>query len=151
MPQFGQMFTTSCLTRLGSRRCGMRKTGGLIVRGREPGRDGRLDTVELVHRADAFELPLLNPQLRRELRLVATHLLAEPLAVLAPDEHFDRVTEREVEGERVVDDGVDDQEATGGPQRSPYSSVRRGMLSRSTSSPCRDAIAPSAAGSGGPA
>ena len=40
--------------------------------------------------------------------LVGTNLLDEPLRVLAPDEHVERVAEREVWREGVVDDGVDD-------------------------------------------
>jgi hypothetical protein len=36
-----------------------------------------------------LELPLLDPQLRRHLRLVAAHLPDEPLGVLAADERLE--------------------------------------------------------------
>ena len=41
-----------------------------------------------------LELSLLDPQLRRELGIVAAYLLDEALGVLAADERLDRVTER---------------------------------------------------------
>ena len=47
-----------------------------------------------------------------ELRLVAAHLLDEPLRILAADEHLEFDPEREVGRERVVDDGVDDHRRT---------------------------------------
>jgi hypothetical protein len=53
-----------------------------------------------------LELPLLNPQLRRDLGIVATHVRDEPLRVLARDEHLDRIAEREVGLESVVDDAL---------------------------------------------
>lgn len=55
-----------------------------------------------------LELPLLDPQVRRELRIVAAHLLDESLGVLATDERLERVPERELGREGVVDDGVDE-------------------------------------------
>ena len=55
-----------------------------------------------------LELALLDPQLRRDLGIVAAHLLDEPLSVLAADEHLELDAEREVGREGVVDDGVDD-------------------------------------------
>jgi len=55
-----------------------------------------------------LELPLLDPELRRDIRVVATDLLDEALGVLAADEHFERVTKWEAGREGVVDDGVDD-------------------------------------------
>jgi hypothetical protein len=48
----------------------------------------RSPTSELVQRA-GLELPLLDPELRRELGLVTAHLLDEPLGVLAPDEDLE--------------------------------------------------------------
>lgn len=59
-----------------------------------------------------LELPLLNPQLRRDLRIVTAHRLDEPLGDLASDEDLERDTEREIERESFVDDGVDDHERT---------------------------------------
>ena len=50
---------------------------------------------ELVQPA-RLKLALLDPQLRRDPRIVAAHLLDEPLRVLAPDEHLECVTEWEV-------------------------------------------------------
>ena len=50
-----------------------------------------------------------NPQLRRGLRLVASHTLDEPLRVLATYERLDGVAERMVRRGAQVDDGVDDQ------------------------------------------
>ena len=55
-----------------------------------------------------LQLPLLDPELRRHLGIVASHLLDEPLGVLSADEHLEGVTERELWREGVVDDGVDD-------------------------------------------
>ena len=55
-----------------------------------------------------LELPLLDPQFRRDLGIVAAHLLDEALRVLAPDEHLELDAEREVGREGVVNDGVDD-------------------------------------------
>ena len=55
-----------------------------------------------------LELALLDPELRRDLRIVAAHLLDEALGVLAPDEHLELDAEREVGREGVIDDGVDD-------------------------------------------
>ena len=43
-----------------------------------------------------LELALLDPQLRRDLRVVAPHLLDEVLCVLAADEHLELDAEREV-------------------------------------------------------
>ena len=54
------------------------------------------------------ELPLLDPELRCHLGIVAAHLLDEPLRVLAADVHVERVAQREVGREGVADDGVDD-------------------------------------------
>jgi hypothetical protein len=51
-----------------------------------------------------LEFSLLDPQLRRDLGIVATHFLDEPLRVLEPDEHLEPDTEREVGRESVVDD-----------------------------------------------
>ena len=65
-------------------------------------------TSELVRVADRFEIALLDPQLRRHLGIVATHLLDEPLRILAPDEHLELDAEREVRREGVIDDGVED-------------------------------------------
>ena len=46
--------------------------------------------------------PLLDPQVARELRLIAANLLDEALGVLAPDEHhLERIAEREVGREGV--------------------------------------------------
>jgi hypothetical protein len=55
-----------------------------------------------------FALPLLDPQVGRELGIIAANLLDEALGVFAADEHLERVARREVGRERVVDDGVDD-------------------------------------------
>ena len=54
------------------------------------------------------ELPLLDPQLGRQLGIVAAHLIDEALRILPADEDFKRVTEREVARERAIDDCVDD-------------------------------------------
>ena len=43
-----------------------------------------------------LKLPLHDSQPRRDLGIVAAHLLDKPLGVLAADEHLDRVTDREV-------------------------------------------------------
>lgn len=68
--------------------------------------EGRDDLVQPA----AVQLALLNPpQLRRDLWIVAAHLLDEPLGILQADEHLERVTERKGGREGVVDDGVDDQ------------------------------------------
>src|SRR5262249_24508000 len=53
-----------------------------------------------------LKLPLLDPELRRRLRIVAAHPGDEPLRVLAADEHLERVAEREVRWESVEDNGV---------------------------------------------
>ena len=45
-----------------------------------------------------------DPELRRHLGTVAAHLLDEPLRVLTADEHLERVAEREVGREGIVDD-----------------------------------------------
>jgi hypothetical protein len=52
-------------------------------------------------------LSLLDPQRLHELGDVATDVLDELLGVLAADEHVERVTERALGPEIVVDDGVD--------------------------------------------
>ena len=44
----------------------------------------------------ASQLALLDPQLRCHLGIVATHLLDEPLRVLAPNEHFELDAEGEI-------------------------------------------------------
>ena len=41
------------------------------------------------------KLPLFDPELRRDLGIVAAHLFDEPLGVLASDEHLERIAERE--------------------------------------------------------
>jgi hypothetical protein len=56
-----------------------------------------------------LQLALLDPQVARDRRIVAAHLLDAALGVLAADERLDGITEREVERECVVDDGLDDQ------------------------------------------
>ena len=76
---------------------GTRRTGGSSASG--PG--------ALVPPA-RLELALLDPQLRRELRLVASHLLDEALGVLAPDEPFQLDTEWEVGRESIVHNCVGD-------------------------------------------
>ena len=63
------------------------------------------------HRSEAIPL---DPELRRRLGIITAHLLDEPLGVLAADENLQRVTEREVGREGVVDDGVDDHQAASG-------------------------------------
>jgi hypothetical protein len=55
-----------------------------------------------------LKLLLFDPELLRDLRIVAAHLRHESLGVLAPDEHLELDAEREVGREGVVDDGVDD-------------------------------------------
>ena len=57
-----------------------------------------------------LQLPLLDPQLRRNLGIVTAHLLDKPLGVLTADERLDCIAEREVGRKSVVDDGVDDHE-----------------------------------------
>ncbi len=49
---------------------------------------------QLVHPTTRFELPLLDPQVARKLRIVAAHVFYESLGVLAPDERVDGVAER---------------------------------------------------------
>jgi hypothetical protein len=61
-----------------------------------------------VQPADAFELALLDPHLRRHLGLVAAHLLDEAFGVLASDEYLELDAEREVGREGIVNDGLDD-------------------------------------------
>jgi hypothetical protein len=51
---------------------------------------------------------LFDPQVARELGIVAPYLLDEALGVLATDECFDSVAQPEVGLEGVVDDGVGD-------------------------------------------
>ena len=70
-------------------------------------RQHRVDGRRLVQPA-RVEFTLLDPKLCCERGIVAAHLLDEPLGVLAADEGLDRVTEREVRREGVVNDGVND-------------------------------------------
>jgi hypothetical protein len=69
--------------------------------------------------------PLLDPKLRRHLGIVAAHF-GEPLGVLAADEDLERVNEREVGRERVVDNGVDDHGGAQGTAQCRSSSQRVG-------------------------
>jgi hypothetical protein len=55
-----------------------------------------------------LKLALLDAQILRELRLVASHLLDEALGVLAADVDLERVAERELRREPAVDDAVDE-------------------------------------------
>jgi hypothetical protein len=53
-----------------------------------------------------LKLPLLDPQLRRELGIVAAYLLDDALGLLAPDERLDSVAERVSRARTVVEDDV---------------------------------------------
>jgi hypothetical protein len=54
------------------------------------------------------ELALDDAKVAGELGVIASHLVEEPLGVLAPDQHLDRVPERMVEAASFVADDVDD-------------------------------------------
>jgi hypothetical protein len=54
------------------------------------------------------ELAFLDPKMPCELGVISSHLVDEPLGVLATDEHLDRVPERMVEAAALVADDVDD-------------------------------------------
>ena len=56
----------------------------------------------------SLKLALLDPQVARELGVVAADLLDEALGVLSADVDLERVAERERRRERVVDHGVDE-------------------------------------------
>ena len=68
------------------------------------GRERVLPAWLVGHESSRLELPLLDPQLLRNLGIVTAHLLDEPLGVLAPDEDLERVPEWEVVREGVIDD-----------------------------------------------
>ena len=55
-----------------------------------------------------LQLPLLDPQVARELGIVAADLPDEALGVLVAEERLDGVSERVVEAGADVDDRVDD-------------------------------------------
>jgi hypothetical protein len=43
-----------------------------------------------------LKLAVLDPQVAREFGIIAAHLFDEALSVVAADEHFERIAEREV-------------------------------------------------------
>jgi hypothetical protein len=55
-----------------------------------------------------LELPLLDPQLGRYLRIIVPHLCDEALGVLASDKHLEINAERDVRRKSIVDDRVED-------------------------------------------
>ncbi len=67
------------------------------------------DKAQLVP-ATRLDLPLLDPQVARELGIVAANLLDEALGVLAANERLDGVAERVVGARAGVDDRVDESE-----------------------------------------
>jgi hypothetical protein len=64
--------------------------------------------VALLARWPFWSAPLLDPQVARELRLVASYLLDEALGILAPDERLDGIVERMIRARGGVADRVDE-------------------------------------------
>jgi hypothetical protein len=92
-------------------------------------------------RVTRLELPLLDPQLRRHLGIVMEDLLDEALGVLAPDEHLERVSEREVGRESVVDHGIDDHEPTMTRSRAARKMAVRDVSVATAAAGCRAGLA----------
>jgi len=73
-----------------------------------------------------LQLPLLDPQVARELGVVAANLLDEPLSVLTADEDVDPVTEGAGRRKALCNDGVVSTCTNVTRVRAPYNSVLGG-------------------------
>src|SRR5438067_651687 len=73
-----------------------------------PLRDRDMQVSGRLVRSARLQIALLDPQMRREFRLVPPHVLDETLRVVASDEDVDGIAEREGRRERVIDYRIDE-------------------------------------------